>query len=125
MVDNKNGKAGEVSARAADAGDKASASGVKDFIVLKRDWNNGDVRKNFHEDNIAAARQYLIHQGLRPEADGEFSGAEEHPDGNSVILHYTFAAELARDTKRQPRVRSERKDSQDAREDQGDDNKGE
>jgi hypothetical protein len=117
MANEKNSKPEEVSARAADSGDKAGATGVKDFIVLKRDWNNGDVRESFHEDNIAAARQYLINQGLRPDAQGEFVGAEPHEDESSVILHYSFPATLARETARQPRVRPESDNSEDARKD--------
>ncbi len=78
----------EVAKRSADVHEKESDVHRKVFVV------NADEEQTeeFHNRNIWAMRQYLIHQGLRPEEDGTFVGSEDHEDGVSVRLTYEVKA---------------------------------
>lgn len=78
----------EVSKRSADNTDEESEVHTKVFVV------NADAEQTeeFHQRNIWAMRQAMIHQGLRPEEDGEFVGSEDHADGVSVRLTYQVKA---------------------------------
>jgi hypothetical protein len=88
----------EVAERSQDEPDPTATVHRKDFVVLKAAWE-GDLSsvdtEEKHRDNIEAARQALMHQGLRPTGDGTFTGSEDHPDGASLILHYEVPAKPA------------------------------
>lgn len=95
MARKKNADAEVVAARTVEVETgEATTNHLKTFTVLKRDWNDGEVREGFHDDNIVAARTYLINQGLRPSESGSFVGAEEF-DKNNVLLTYEIGSEPA------------------------------
>lgn len=75
----------EVSERSADGSD--STRYVKEFVVLRRDFNDGDAAA--HEANRAGVANEAIQRGLHPRGDVRFDGAVEHPDGKSVTLTYS------------------------------------
>lgn len=81
----------EVAERSQDEPKPTATVHRKDYVVLKSAWEGDlstvDVEQK-HRDNIEAARQALIHQGLRPTGDGKFTGQDDHPDGKSLTLHY-------------------------------------
>lgn len=67
---------------------------VKDFVTLKRDleFESEDV---VHARNINAVRQYMVNQGLRPDADVVFAGETDlggPPGRQSVSLRYEVRA---------------------------------
>lgn len=64
---------------------------VKVF-VLGGKHNELSLENYDHAGNIAATRQYMISQGLRPVGDVTFVGAETNPDGISLDLTYTVKA---------------------------------
>jgi hypothetical protein len=83
----------EVAARSQDITDADTSDAfVKDFVVPGYGWDESVDQDETHRANLEATRQYLIHQGLRPTADGSFVGATDHPDGVSVILTYSVPA---------------------------------
>ncbi len=100
----------EIAERSADALDPTSSVREKDYVVLKSEYDiattTDEGKKDFHQRNIDAERQALISQGLRPTGDGEFAGEEKHPDGLSVILHYTIPVKPAAvaDSETEPEV---------------------
>ena len=67
---------------------------VKEFVALKRDLEleGEDV---VHARNINAVRQYMVNQGLRPDADVVFAGSTDlggPPGRQSVSLRYEVRA---------------------------------
>jgi hypothetical protein len=80
----------EVAERTADTDTESADEFVKDFVTLKRDYDN--EKDAVHARNVNAVRQYMVNLGLRPGADVEFEGEHEHWDGVSVILRYRVPA---------------------------------
>jgi hypothetical protein len=76
----------EVADRSADQDDTPTLRHHKDFVIPARDYFPDGLD---HTANIDATRQFLINEGLRPTGDVTFDGAEKHPDGYSMILHYS------------------------------------
>lgn len=74
----------EVSKRNIDG--ESGSTFVKQYIVLKREWNDDDYA---HQANVKNTREVMLHAGLRPTGDVEFVGSEDHPDGVSLILTYS------------------------------------
>lgn len=72
--------------------DERSADGargtrhVKEFVVHDRNWTGEEYQ---HEANKAAVANEAIQRGLHPRGDVSFDGAEDHPDGVSVVLTYS------------------------------------
>lgn len=88
----------EVAARSQDITEaETSEVHVKEYVLLKSQWTESVDQEATHLANLEAARQAMIHQGLRPTDDGSFDAAEDHPDGLSVILRYTIPAVPASD----------------------------
>jgi hypothetical protein len=77
----------EVAERSADVTKPDTTTHRKDF-VLQREAFEGNDQTEIHTANIAATRQYLISQGMRPTGDGKFAGSDNLPDGLNVVLHY-------------------------------------
>lgn len=92
------GKSGvEVAQRSADVTEDSTDTHKKVFVVRKADYDEETFN---HDPNVAATRQYLINQGMRPAEDGSFSGAEDNKDGRSVNLTYSvkvIPADVAHD----------------------------
>lgn len=82
----------EVAKRSQDVEAEATDTHEKVFVLLKRDYEPNPDKEDLHNRNIAATRQYMIHQGLRPEEDGSFVGEEDNEDGESVNLTYAVRA---------------------------------
>lgn len=84
----------EVAHRSQDVEKDSTPTHRKTYVLLKEqyDSNGGDGADDIHLANIEAARQAMIHQGLRPTSDGKFAGSEDHPDGKSINLHYDIPA---------------------------------
>lgn len=72
--------------------DERSADGsqgtrhVKEFVVLGRQWGGSDAE---HAANKAGVANEAIQRGLHPRGEVSFDGAEDHPDGESMILTYS------------------------------------
>lgn len=82
----------EVAERTIDHGTEPTNVHTKDFVTTRRDWGTGD-KEAVHEANKRAVRQYMVSQGLRPDAKVEFEGEHEHPwDKASIVLRYTVDA---------------------------------
>lgn len=81
----------EIARRSADVHEERSGVHRKVFTVPPGTFVDDDV----HERNVWAMRQYLIHQGLRPEEDGHFVGEEKHEDGVSINLVYEVSVQPA------------------------------
>lgn len=87
-----------VEARTADTHATEKAERVADDKHIKVFVIPGDSEKptasNYdHEPNIAATRQYMMSQGLRPTGDVEFKGSEKFgPGGKSWALTYAVTA---------------------------------
>lgn len=74
----------EVDERSVDGSDGTRF--IKEFVVLARQWGGSDAE---HEANRAAVANEAIQRGLHPRGDVSFDGAEEHADGQSLILTYS------------------------------------
>lgn len=89
----------EVAERSQDVTKPTSSDHEKVFVLLKRDFDTATATEEgadaLHQANIEAARQAMIHQGLRPTADGRFVGSKDHGDGASVDLTYAIPAAAA------------------------------
>ncbi|WP_225825601.1 hypothetical protein [Streptomyces naphthomycinicus] len=59
---------------------------VKEFVVHGDTWTGEEYQ---HEANKAAVANEAIQRGLHPRGDVSFDGAEDHPDGVSVVLTYS------------------------------------
>jgi hypothetical protein len=81
----------EVAERTQDTDKAESGEFVKDFIV-RRDQFDAEDPDAVHARNATAVRQFMVNQGLRPDADVRFVGEEDHWDGVSVVLHYSVGA---------------------------------
>lgn len=82
----------EVAERTIDHGEEPTSTHTKDFVTVRRDYDTGD-KDAIHENNIRAVRQYMVNQGLRPDAKVQFEGEIDHPfDKRSVVLRYTVGA---------------------------------
>lgn len=80
----------EVAARSADVDEVKAEKHRKEFVHGPGKYT---VASGFsHEANIAATRQYLINQGLRPVGDVEHVSTRKHEDGVSVVLAYEVEA---------------------------------
>lgn len=77
----------EVAERSADQHEPESVEFVKDFIV-RRDQYEAEDPDAIHARNATAVRQFMVNQGVRPDADVRFVGEDDHWDGLSVVLHY-------------------------------------
>lgn len=81
----------------ADGGDEPTTQHVKDFVTLKRDWDAED-HDAVHERNMRAVRQYMVNQGMRPDAKVVFMGetvgdpVRYREDLASVTLRYGVEA---------------------------------
>lgn len=85
----------EIAERSQDVTEPASSVHVKDFVTTKRDYESGD-KDGMHARNTLAVRQYLMSQGLRPDAKVEFEGEHEHDwDEKSIVLRYTVSVQPA------------------------------
>jgi hypothetical protein len=81
-----------VAERTIDHGTKPTSTHTKDFVTTRRDYETGDADA-IHEANKRAVRQYMVSQGLRPDAKVEFEGEHNHPwDPASIVLRYTVGA---------------------------------
>ncbi|MGW5175899.1 hypothetical protein ACWERY_16245 [Streptomyces sp. NPDC004082] len=58
----------------------------KEFVVLGDTWTGEEYQ---HEANKAAVTNEAIQRGLHPRGDVSFDGAEDHPDGASIVLSYS------------------------------------
>ena len=75
LTEAKNGEAIEVAERTIDI-DTTSGQGsveatvihVKDFVTTRREWESED-HDAVHTRNFRAVRQYMVNQGIRPDAD--------------------------------------------------------
>lgn len=76
----------EVDERSADGSDGTRY--VKQFVVLARDWPARD-EDEAHIAGKAAVSNEAIQRGLHPRGEATFDGAEDHPDGLSLILTYS------------------------------------
>ncbi|MFI2761394.1 hypothetical protein ACH5A3_21370 [Streptomyces echinatus] len=74
----------EVDERSAD-GSKGMRH-VKEFVVHGGTWTGEEYQ---HEANRAAVHNEAIQRGLHPRGETSFDGAEDHPDGVSVVLTYS------------------------------------
>lgn len=74
----------EVDERTADGSDGMRF--VKQFVVLAARWNDEDYQ---HEANRAGTVNEAIQRGLHPRGKVAFDGAEQHPDGLSLVLTYS------------------------------------
>ncbi|WP_326779719.1 hypothetical protein OG481_02155 [Streptomyces longwoodensis] len=59
---------------------------VKEFVVHGDTWTGEEYQ---HEANKAAVANEAIQRGLHPRGEATFDGAEDHPDGVSVVLTYS------------------------------------
>lgn len=82
----------EIAQRSPDVHKDSSSVHVKDYVVLKREFDDAtatkDGEKEFHLRQVEQARQALLNLGLRPTGDGKFKGSDEYGDGKNVVLHY-------------------------------------
>lgn len=74
----------EVGKRSADGSD--GTRHVKEFVLLARQWGGSDDEHTAHKASVAGD---AIQRGLHPRGDVRFDGAEDHPDGQSVVLTYS------------------------------------
>lgn len=74
----------EVAERSADG--SSGTRHVKEFVVRADRWTGEDYQ---HEANRAALVGETIQRGLHARGDVAFDGAEEHPDGVSLVLTYS------------------------------------
>lgn len=74
----------EVDERTADGADGMRF--VKEFVVLAARWNDEDYQ---HEANRAGVVNEAIQRGLHPRGEVSYDGAEQHPDGLSLVLTYS------------------------------------
>jgi hypothetical protein len=82
----------EVAERTIDHGTEPTSVHTKDFVTLRRDYGTAN-KDEVHENNKRAVRQYMVSQGLRPDAKVEFEGEHDHPfDETSIVLRYTVGA---------------------------------
>lgn len=81
----------EVAERTADTDEAEATEFVKDFVVPKAQFEREDPDA-VHARNATAVRQYMVNQGLRPDADVRFVGSDDWWDGVSVVLHYSVGA---------------------------------
>lgn len=80
----------EIAERSADVEKASSTVHEKVFVVPKADYDlDAD---GIHERNIVAVRQYMVNNGIRPDAKVTFAGEEDWWDGVSVALRYTVDA---------------------------------
>lgn len=85
------GKPGvEVAERSADVDKASSTLHEKVFVVPKADYDLD--AEGIHERNIVAVRQYMVNNGIRPDAKVTFDGEEKWWDGASVALRYKVSA---------------------------------
>jgi hypothetical protein len=59
---------------------------VKEFVVLGDAWTGEEYQ---HEANKAAVHNEAIQRGLHPRGEASYDGAEDHPDGVSIVLTYS------------------------------------
>lgn len=87
----------EAATEGVEGGDKPTTMHVKDFVTTRREYDSED-HDAVHERNFRAVRQYMVNQGLRPDAKVVFMGEEDgpevrnRPDRRSVILRYGVEA---------------------------------
>lgn len=82
----------EVAERTADTSDDSTGEHTKDFVTTRVQWASADHDES-HRANIAAVRQYMVANGLRPDADVTFDGEHDHPwDEKSLVLRYKVSA---------------------------------
>lgn len=87
-------KTAEIAQRSQDETKATASVHHKDYVVLAEAWRNVE-KTEAHRNNIEAARQALISQGLRPTGDGKYLGSAEHPDRKSLILSYEIPVTTA------------------------------
>lgn len=63
----------------------------KTFVALPTPGVNLETDFHTHEACKLATLEQAIQQGLHPDAEATFDGAEQHPDGVSVCLKYSVA----------------------------------
>lgn len=82
----------EVAERSADVDKESTGTHVKDFVTTRAQWGTADHGEQ-HKANINAVRQYMLANGLRPDADVTFEGEHDHPwDPKSLVLRYEVSA---------------------------------
>lgn len=82
----------EVAERTADTSEESTGQHVKDFVTTREQWDSANQDEQ-HKANINAVRQYMLANGLRPDADVEFEGEHDHPfDPKSIVLRYGVSA---------------------------------
>lgn len=92
-----NGEAIEIAERTIDHDTVPTTQHVKDFVTTRREYDSED-HDAIHERNMRAVRQYMVNQGMRPDAKVVFLGESEgpeirfRPDRRSVTLRYGVEA---------------------------------
>lgn len=81
----------EVAERSQDTDAQSTTTHRKVFVTRKDDYTSTDTDQ-VHLRNMTAVRQYMVNQGIRPDASVRFIGAEDHFDGVSLNLVYEVSA---------------------------------
>lgn len=81
----------EVAERSQDVDAQSTSTHRKVFVTLKRDYTSTDTDQ-VHLRNQTAVRQYMVNQGIRPDASVRFAGERDHEDGVSLYLDYEVSA---------------------------------
>lgn len=81
----------EVAERTQDTTSKTATEFTKHFVVSRAQYEAEDPDA-VHSRNETAVRQFMVNQGLRPDADVRFVGEEDYWDDSSVVLVYSVGA---------------------------------